>query len=114
MTKRFLAAAAFVFLSSTVAVSATEIGATVETACPFGDCAAGISLSYLGEFVIPGHMENGVEFGGISGLDFDAANGHYIAISDDRSERGPARFYELDVDVDASVSRAFRSSSKSR
>ncbi|EJZ21636.1 esterase-like activity of phytase family protein, partial [Rhizobium sp. Pop5] len=103
MTKRFLATAAFVLLSSTVTVSATDIGATFETACPFGDCAAGISLSYLGEFVIPtGQMENGVEFGGISGLDFDAATGHYIAISDDRSDKAPARFYELDVDVDAS------------
>ncbi|NYJ09362.1 hypothetical protein GGI64_000381 [Rhizobium leguminosarum] len=108
MTKRFLATAAFVLLSSTVTVSATDIeatdlGATFETACPFGDCTAGISLSYLGEFVIPtGYMENGVEFGGISGLDFDAATGHYIAISDDRSDKAPARFYELDVDVDAS------------
>ncbi|MBB3440545.1 esterase-like activity of phytase family protein [Rhizobium sp. BK379] len=102
MTKRFLATAAFVFLSSTASVFATDIGATVETACPFGDCAAAISLSYLGEFVIPtGQMENGVEFGGISGLDFDAATGHYIAISDDRSEKAPARFYDLDIDVDA-------------
>lgn len=103
MTKRFAATAAFVLLSSTVTASATDIGATFESACPFGDCAAGISLSYLGEFVIPtGHMENGVEFGGISGLDFDAATGHYIAISDDRSDKAPARFYELDIDVDAS------------
>ncbi|WP_434733980.1 esterase-like activity of phytase family protein [Rhizobium sp. YTUHZ044] len=103
MTKRFAATAAFVLLSSTVTASATDIGATFESACPFGDCAAGISLSYLGEFVIStGHMENGVEFGGISGLDFDAATGHYIAISDDRSDRAPARFYELDIDVDAS------------
>ncbi|MBY2985876.1 esterase-like activity of phytase family protein [Rhizobium leguminosarum] len=103
MTKRFLAAAALALLSSTVSASAKDIGATFATACPFGDCAAGISLSYLGEFVIPtGHIENGVEFGGISGLDFDVATGHYIAISDDRSERGPARFYELNVDVDAS------------
>ncbi len=103
MTKRFLATAAFVLLSSTVTVRATDIGATAETACPFGDCAAGISLSYLGEFVIPtGQIENGVEFGGISGLDFDAATGHYLAISDDRSDKAPARFYELDIDVDAS------------
>ncbi|ANL28041.1 phytase-like protein [Rhizobium phaseoli] len=103
MTKRFLATAAFVLLSSTVTASATDIGATFETACPFGDCAAGISLSYLGEFVIAtGQMENGVEFGGVSGLDFDATTGHYIAISDDRSDKAPARFYELDVDVDAS------------
>ncbi|RDJ10151.1 hypothetical protein B5K05_13560 [Rhizobium phaseoli] len=103
MTKRFLATAAFVLLSSTVTASATDIGATFETACPFGDCAAGISLSYLGEFVIAtGQMENGVEFGGVSGLDFDATTGHYIAISDDRADKAPARFYELDVDVDAS------------
>ncbi|MBX4867932.1 esterase-like activity of phytase family protein [Rhizobium bangladeshense] len=103
MTKRFAATAAFVLLSSTVTVSATDIGATFTSACPFGDCAAGISLSYLGEFVIPsGQMEHGVEFGGISGLDFDAATGHYIAISDDRSDKAPARFYELDIDVDAS------------
>ncbi|MBB4195144.1 hypothetical protein GGE45_005063 [Rhizobium aethiopicum] len=103
MTKRFAATAAFVLLSSTVTVSATDIGATFMSACPFGDCAAGISLSYLGEFVIPtGQIENGVEFGGISGLDFDAATGHYIAISDDRSDKAPARFYELDIDVDAS------------
>ncbi|TCU34215.1 esterase-like activity of phytase family protein [Rhizobium azibense] len=100
MTKRFLATASFALLSS-AALHATDIGATFETPCPFGDCAANISLTYLGEFVIPtGHRENGVEFGGISGLDFDAATGHYIAISDDRSETGPARFYELAVDVD--------------
>ncbi len=75
MTKRFLATAAFALLSST-AVYATDIGATFETPCPFGDCAAGVSFSYLGEFVIPtGPMANGVEFGGISGLDFDAASG---------------------------------------
>ncbi|SCB56609.1 Uncharacterized conserved protein [Rhizobium aethiopicum] len=103
MTKRFAATAALVLLSSTVTVNATDIGATFESACPFGDCAAGISLSYLGEFVIPtGQMENGIEFGGISGLDFDAATGHYIAISDDRSDKAPARFYELDIDVEAS------------
>ncbi|APO67709.1 phytase-like protein [Rhizobium gallicum] len=101
MIKRFLAIAAFALLSSAATLHATDIGATFETSCPFGDCAAGISLSYLGQFVIPtGHVENGVEFGGISGLDFDAATGHYIAISDDRSEKGPARFYELAVDVD--------------
>ncbi len=34
MTKRFLATAAFVLLSSTASVYATDIGATVETAWP--------------------------------------------------------------------------------
>ncbi|MBX5224472.1 hypothetical protein HJC04_29795 [Rhizobium sp. NLR8a] len=69
MTKHFAATAAFVLLSSTVTASATDIGATFESACPFGDCAAGISLSYLGEFVIStGHMENGVDATDISAI----------------------------------------------
>lgn len=89
-------------LAATSGAVATDFGSTVDTPCPFGDCKAGIALSYLGEFKIPtGQMENGIEFGGISGLDFDAASGHYIAISDDRSEKAPARFYELDIDVSA-------------
>ncbi len=43
MLGRFLVTASFVILSSTASVHATEIGTTVETPCPFGDCAAGIS-----------------------------------------------------------------------
>ncbi|MBY3530165.1 esterase-like activity of phytase family protein [Rhizobium laguerreae] len=100
MLGRFLMTASFVILSSTASAHATEIGATVETRCPFGDCAAGISLSYLGEFIMPAdYMENGTPLGGLSGLDFVAATGRYIAISDDRSEKGPARFFDLDIDV---------------
>ncbi|MBY5378361.1 esterase-like activity of phytase family protein (plasmid) [Rhizobium leguminosarum] len=102
MLGRFLMTASFVILSSAASIHATEIGATVETRCPFGDCAAGISLSYLGEFTLPGdYMENGTPLGGLSGLDFVAATGRYIAVSDDRSEKGPARFFDLDIDVSA-------------
>ncbi|MDO1581532.1 esterase-like activity of phytase family protein [Rhizobium oryzicola] len=81
---------------------AVEVGAKIETPCPFGDCAAAFSLAYAGEFVIPtGTMIDGVEIGGLSGLDYDPASGHYIAISDDRSEKAPARFYELSIDANA-------------
>ncbi|MDK1374753.1 MULTISPECIES: esterase-like activity of phytase family protein [unclassified Sinorhizobium] len=81
---------------------AAEIGETFEKPCPFGDCSAGIAFTYLGQTVIPtGYSEAGVEFGGISGLDFDTATGRFIALSDDRAERGPVRVYELDVDVSA-------------
>lgn len=79
---------------------ATEIGETFVKPCPFGDCSAGIAFTYFGEAVIPtGHMEGGVEFGGISGLDFDESTGRLIALSDDRAEKGPARLYQLDVDI---------------
>lgn len=92
-----------VFLASFGSAShAADIGRTIDVPCPFGDCKAGITLSYLGEFDIPtGFTEGGVEVGGLSGIDFNPATGHYIAISDDRSEKGPARFYDLDIDVSA-------------
>jgi len=56
----------------------------------------------LGQFVLPtGVAFQGVEFGGISGLDYDARNDVYYGISDDRSEHGPARFYVLKLKIDA-------------
>jgi hypothetical protein len=101
MLKPFLTTSVFL-LSLGPAAYAADIGRTVDVPCPFDDCKAGIALSYLGEFDIPtGFSENGVELGGLSGLDFDSSSGHYIAISDDRSEKAPARFYDLDIDVGA-------------
>ncbi len=55
----------------------------------------------LGQYVLPtGLSIGGVEFGGISGLDYDAKNDVYYAISDDRSEHGDARFYTLKLKID--------------
>ncbi len=39
--------------------------------------------------------------GGLSGIDYDPATGRWIAISDDRSDNQPARFYELDLALTA-------------
>lgn len=81
---------------------AADIGARFEKPCPLGDCAAGIAFTFLGEVAIPtGYSKADLEFGGISGLEFDPASGRYLALSDDRAERGPARYYELDVEIDA-------------
>src|SRR5882757_988184 len=98
MFKSLLVTASLLLLLLQTA-SAADIGTTIDVPCPFGDCNAAVGLSYLGEFDIPtGFQENGVEVGGLSGIDFDPVTGHYIAISDDRSERGLARFYDLDID----------------
>jgi hypothetical protein len=98
----FVASVAFFLLSSASVLPATEFGDVTKSLCPLGDCAASISFSYLGEFVIPtGRLHDHLEFGGISGLEFDADTGRYIGISDDRGERGPVRFYELDIDAGA-------------
>ncbi|WP_291014250.1 esterase-like activity of phytase family protein [Hydrogenophaga sp.] len=59
-------------------------------------------LRWIGSITLPtGTLFEGVEFGGISGLD-RAPDGRYWALSDDRGgERGPPRFYELKIDLDA-------------
>ncbi|NTF42048.1 esterase-like activity of phytase family protein [Rhizobium rhizogenes] len=101
MLKPILSAVAAAFLFG-LPVHAADIGTIIDVPCPFGDCNAGISLSYLGSYDIPtGFTENGVEVGGLSGIEFDPSTGRYISISDDRSEKAPARFYRLDIDVSA-------------
>ncbi len=56
----------------------------------------------LGSITLPtGLIIAGEELGGISGLDYNAATDTYYAISDDRSQRAPARFYALKLAIDA-------------
>jgi hypothetical protein len=69
-----------------------------------GDAAVAVSgLRLVGSASVPtGTMFEGVEFGGISGLD-RAPDGSYWALSDDRGgERGTPRFYNLGIDYDGS------------
>jgi len=64
--------------------------------------AADFTLRLIGQQSLPtGTLFQGVEFGGISGLD-RAADGTFWALSDDRGgERGTPRFYNLSLDYDA-------------
>ena len=58
------------------------------------------TLTYLGQQIVPtGTMFRGLPVGGLSSIDYVPATGRYLAISDDRSDRGPARFYELSLDL---------------
>lgn len=58
------------------------------------------TLTYLGQQIVPtGASFRGLPLGGLSSIDYVPATGHYLAICDDRSERGPARFYELTLDL---------------
>lgn len=56
-------------------------------------------VSYVDNFVLPDELRtvDGVPFGGISGLDYRPEQDSYLAISDDRSQKGPARFHELEL-----------------
>jgi hypothetical protein len=58
-------------------------------------------LAYIGQQVLPHKFRyNQTIVGGLSGIDYDAATGRYWAISDDRSELGPSRYYVLSIDLD--------------
>ena len=64
--------------------------------------AQDLSLKFIGEQVIPhDHPFEGTTVGGLSALEYDAGTGRYIAICDDRSDQGPARFYGLKLGYDA-------------
>jgi len=55
----------------------------------------------LGELQLPHDMPvGGTPVGGLSGIDRDRRTGRYLMISDDQSQRAPARFYEAEIDVD--------------
>ncbi len=58
------------------------------------------SLDYLGQQIVPHALvAHGTIVGGLSGIDYDACTQRYLAISDDRSATGPARFYGLQLDL---------------
>jgi hypothetical protein len=57
-----------------------------------------ISLDFLGEYQLPIQEFQNTPVGGLSGLNYDQATGKLLAISDDRSNLAPARFYTLKVD----------------
>ncbi|WP_270256263.1 esterase-like activity of phytase family protein [Kocuria marina] len=59
-------------------------------------------VSYVDSMVLPDELRNvdGVPFGGIFGLDYRPRDGSYLALSDDRSQKAPARFYTLDLPFD--------------
>jgi len=58
------------------------------------------TLSYLGQQIVEtGREFQGQPVGGLSSLDYDPATRRYLAISDDRSELAPARFYTLTLDL---------------
>ena len=54
----------------------------------------------VGQGLVPGSFD-GVPVGGLSGITYDAARRVYHAISDDRGDLAPARFYTLRAALDA-------------
>src|SRR5215218_9005847 len=67
-------------------------------ALSFGAAAAPFNLRFIGQQTIPNGTDfGGIPFGGLSGIDYSGTGASFTAISDDRSDLGPARFYSLNL-----------------
>lgn len=76
----------------TVLLAATAATAPPSQAAP----GAPVRLSYVSTSQLPnGTTVAGHRVGGLSGLDFDAKRRQFVAISDDKGDYGPARYYRL-------------------
>ena len=60
-----------------------------------------LSLDYLDEYRLPKGELSGTPIGGLSGITYDRQRNQFYAVSDDRSERAPARFYTLKLAIGA-------------
>jgi hypothetical protein len=59
-------------------------------------------LRHIGSSSLPHKLQfEGTTVGGLSGLDYDRAKDVFYAISDDRSQHAPARFYTLKLPISA-------------
>jgi hypothetical protein len=58
-------------------------------------------MKFLGQATLKtGLIYRKTEVGGLSGITYDPRNKVYYSISDDRSQKAPARFYTLRIDLD--------------
>lgn len=56
------------------------------------------SLALIASTTLPRQANNTLlDYGGLSAIDYEPQSGHWYLISDDRSSRAPARFYEADI-----------------
>jgi hypothetical protein len=89
--------------AATVTVTVALAIAPSATAAPAPVAESGSPVRLLGEQIVPHDLDfQGTTVGGLSGIDYQPRTGEYVLISDDRSERDPARFYTARFGVDAS------------
>lgn len=86
----------------TAATACALFGSLLVAAAPSAEATSSKTppLEYLGQATIAtGTTFDGTVVGGLSGIDYDPATQTYYAISDDRSQLNPARFYTLKIDL---------------
>jgi hypothetical protein len=65
-----------------------------------------ISLEFLGETIVPKTLEvDNTLVGGLSGIIYSPKDDVFYTVSDDRSTKAPARFYQFKLDLDAATGK---------
>jgi hypothetical protein len=67
-----------------------------------------LKLDFLGDYQLPKQDFQGTRVGGLSSITYDRERDRFYAISDDRSEFAPARFYTLKLALDNTDPKALR------
>jgi hypothetical protein len=62
-----------------------------------------LSLDFLSQFQLPKQSVENTPVGGLSGITYDRKRDLFYAISDDRSDFAPARFYTLKLNLDSTL-----------
>ncbi|SEL25082.1 Uncharacterized conserved protein [Rhodococcus maanshanensis] len=93
-----VAASASLLLCATPAANAVpDFGSAGSS----GSADGHLELTYVNSVTVPtGTPFDGFPIGGLSGIDYDAQRGEYVAISDNRGEQGPVRYYSLRLPLD--------------
>lgn len=88
-------------LLTMIAVSIMQFGCS--TATKLHQETANIKgLKYIGNYIIPFNQQfKNTTIGGLSGIDYHAKKKLFYLISDDRSEKNPARFYTAKISITA-------------
>jgi len=58
-----------------------------------------LSVEFLGEYQLPQADYQGTRVGGLSAITYDRANNRFYLLSDDRSQKAPARFYRASLQI---------------
>lgn len=75
-------------------------GTTITLTTSLATSANSKDIEFLGEATFPTDTQfKGTEVGGLSGITYDQSKNVYYSISDDRSNKAPARFYTLKLDL---------------
>lgn len=83
---------ALVLCATPAASAAPDFGSAGSSGASDGH----LRLNYVNSLTVPtGTPLDGFPIGGLSGIDYDAQRDEYVAISDNRGEQGPVRYYTL-------------------